>query len=60
MKKILLGTFALSLISLSSFADTGKKAKKAKAKTECGKNCPETKDCKKVAKCPNKPGCVCH
>ena len=52
--------FALTLFSASAFADTGKKAKKAKAKTVCTKNCPETKDCKKTAKCPNRPGCICN
>ena len=60
MKKILLGVLALSLISGVSFAsDGGKKKAKKKAKIECTKNCPETKDCKKTAKCPTKPGCVC-
>lgn len=60
MKKILIGMFALTLISTSALADTGKRVKKAKAKVVCGKNCPETKDCKKTAKCPNRPGCICN
>lgn len=61
MKKALIGVFALTLISgTSAFADTGKRIKKVKAKKECTANCPETKDCKKTAKCPTRPGCVCN
>ena len=62
MKKVLVGLFALTLISSSvAFAGPGDKGKKAKkAKIECKKNCPEKKDCKKTAICPNKPGCVCN
>lgn len=60
MKKIILGMFALTLLSTAAMADNGKKTKKAKGKVVCGKNCPETKDCKKTAKCPNRPGCICN
>jgi hypothetical protein len=60
MKKTLIGMFALTLLSTSALAGTDKKVKKSKAKTVCTKNCPETKDCKKTAKCPNRPGCVCN
>ncbi len=60
MKKILIGIFALTLFSASTMADTGKKAKKSKAKVVCTKGCQPTKDCKPTAKCPNKPGCICN
>ncbi len=59
MKKVIIGMFALTLLSTAAIADTGK-GRKAKAKKECTKNCPPTKDCKPTAKCPNKPGCVCN
>jgi hypothetical protein len=60
MKKILVGLFALTLVSTSvAFAGPGDKGKKSKkAKTECNKkNCPDKKDCKKTVTCPTKPGC---
>lgn len=60
MKKVLIGMFALTMLSTAALADTGKKVKKSKAKTVCTKNCPETKGCKKTAKCPNRPGCICN
>lgn len=61
MKKILLGILALSLVSGVALADGGKKKTKKKAKTECTKNCPPSKDCKKTtANCPPRPGCICH
>ena len=60
MKKIILGMFALALLSTTAMADTGKKTKKAKGQVVCGKNCAETKDCRKTAKCPNRPGCICN
>ena len=60
MKKILIGIFALTLVSASSaFADTGKRAKKSKAKIVCTKSCPDRPGCHKAI-CPNKPGCVCN
>ena len=60
MKKIIIGMFALTLISsTSAFADSVKKVKKVKSKVVCTKGCPETKDCHNTAKCPKKPGCVC-
>ena len=52
--------FALTMISTAALADNGKKTKKAKGQVVCGKNCPETKDCHKNAKCPNRPGCICN
>jgi len=60
MKKIILGMFALTMLSSVALADTGKKTKKAKAQVVCGKNCPETKNCHKTTKCPNRPGCICN
>ena len=59
MKKVIIGLFALTMISTSVSADAGKKSKKAKGKVVCGIGCVETKDCKKTAICPSKPGCVC-
>ena len=59
MKKLLIGMFALTLLSISALADTGKKVKKAKTKTVCTKGCTETPNCHKAI-CPNKPGCVCN
>ena len=50
MKKILLGIVALTLISSGSFADSGKRNKKAKAKVVCIKTFPDTKDCYKNEK----------
>ena len=61
MKKIFLGILAFSLMSGVAFAaDGGGKTKTKKAKTECPKNCPNGKDCKKNGNCPDKQGCVCH
>lgn len=60
MKKIILGMFALTLLSTTAMADNGKKVKKAKGQVVCGKNCPETKDCRKTTKCPNRLGCICN
>jgi hypothetical protein len=60
MKKIILGVFALSLVSVSTLAITGGKKKSRKANTECTRNCTDSKECRKTAKCPNKPGCVCE
>ncbi len=61
MKKAFIGILALTLLSTTSvLAEGGKKVKKAKAKVECSKGCPETKDCHKNAKCLNKPGCICN
>ena len=52
--------FALTLLSTTAMADNGKKVKKAKGQVVCGKNCPETKDCRKTTKCPNRLGCICN
>lgn len=61
MKKAFIGILALTLVSTTSvFAEGGKKVKKAKAKIEYSKGCPDTKDCHKNAKCPNKLGCICN
>ena len=49
-EKKLLGIFALTLISSGSFADSGKRNKKAKAKVVCIKTFPDTKDCYKNEK----------
>lgn len=58
MKNIIVGFIALTMMSTTAvYAGGGKK--KAKAKTVCTKTCPETKDCRKDAKCPVQPGCVC-
>ena len=57
MKKIMLGIFALTLVSTSVLADTGKKGKKSKSKKACIKKCPEMKDCKKTSKGVMMPGC---
>ena len=46
-------------MSTAVYADGGKKKANKKAKVECSKGCPDSKDCRKDAKCPNKPGCVC-
>ena len=59
MKKILIGFLALSLMSTAVYAGGGRKKANKKAKVECSKGCPDSKDCRKDAKCPNKPGCVC-
>ena len=61
MKKAFFAFFAVSVMSTAVvYAVGGKKKEKNKAKTECTKNCTETKDCHKNAKCPNKPGCICE
>jgi hypothetical protein len=62
MKKIFLAILATSLMSGVAFATDGggKQTKKAKAKTECTKKCPDCKDCNKDGSCPDKKGCVCH
>jgi uncharacterized protein YxeA len=55
MKKILMGVLALMLVSgNTAFAsDKTKKAKKAKAVTECkASDCKDKKDCKDTKDCP--------
>lgn len=60
MKKIFIGVLVLSLMASPAFANNGGKKKlKRKANIECPKNCPDTGNCHKTAKCPNKPGCIC-
>jgi hypothetical protein len=61
MKKAFLGVLAFTLMSGVVFAsDPGKRKTEKKAKIECTKSCPDSKDCHKSAKCPNKPGCICN
>ncbi|HWI93888.1 MAG TPA: hypothetical protein VNT20_21565 [Flavisolibacter sp.] len=49
MKKILVGLFALTLVSSVAFAGPGDKGKKyKKAKTECNKNCPDKRTVRKL------------
>lgn len=49
MKKAFIEILALTLVSTTSvFAEGGRKVKKAKAKVECSKGCPDKKDCHKT------------
>jgi len=61
MKKAFFAFLAVTVMSTAVvYAVSGKKKIKYKAKTECTKSCPETRDCHKMATCPNKPGCICE
>jgi hypothetical protein len=58
MKKIVLGLFALTVMSTTAvYANGGKKKAKKKAKSCCTKTCTDKKDCKPTSNCVPMPGC---